>query len=106
MTKRKTTATPEMQETADRLTRAMERNQTAQPRNQQQPALDLLVALGSFVVHVDEVFENTHGGRLLETLYPGAQADVYAIRSILETASVKAWVRDMGALLPLKRSKR
>lgn len=61
-----------------------------------QPELTLLIALGSIAVHVDEMFDNTERGLKLEGVYFGAQADVHAIRSLLEGKRLKEWVKENG----------
>lgn len=60
-----------------------------------EPDLALLCKLGSIVVHADEMTE------------PGAhEFDHTAVRSLLADPEVKAWIKGMGGLLPLKRSAR
>lgn len=57
------------------------------------PDAQLLMKLGSIVVHADEATS------------PGSSSlDVDAIRSLVADPAVQAWVKDMGALLPVKRS--
>lgn len=56
------------------------------------PSAALLVKLGSAVVHADEL-----------TSPHGHDFDRTAIRTIVDDPDVKAWVKAMGALLPVKR---
>ena len=57
------------------------------------PSLALLSKLGSIVVHADEIIS------------PGSHSfDVAAIRTLLEDAEVRQWIRDMGVYMPVKRS--
>lgn len=73
---------------------------------QNQPSLGLLITLGSIAMHVDEVFDNTERGQKLEGAYLGAQADMIAIRTLLDNSELREWMREMGVLLPLKRNVR
>lgn len=57
--------------------------------------MPLLVKLGSIVVHADELTE------------PGGhEFDHTTIRTLLTDPDVQKWIKDMGVLLPLKRSTR
>ena len=58
------------------------------------PSVSLLSKLGSIVVHADEA---TSAGR--------HEFDIVAIKSLLDDTEVKEWITDMGAFLPVKRSK-
>lgn len=63
-----------------------------------QPSLTLLIKLGSIAVHADELTENEgHAAHAF---------DMVALRQLIVDPEVSRWVRDMGALLPLKRSTR
>ena len=64
----------------------------ADPRT---PSLALLVKLGSIVVHADEF-----------TKPGGHEFDMIAMRRLIDDPEVKAWVKLMGAFLPLKRPSR
>jgi hypothetical protein len=56
------------------------------------PSVTLLCKLGSIAVHADEMTA------------PGAhQFDLTALRALLADAEVSEWIKDMGAMLPLKR---
>lgn len=58
------------------------------------PSLSLLVKLGSIVVHADEY------------LSPSAHVfDLEALRVGLRDPEVQEWIKDMGALLPVKRNR-
>lgn len=79
------------------------------------PPLDVLVALGSLLVHVEEMVDELGGfERFTNAVVEGARGrnwravefDLNAIRPLLSNESVAAWRRNMGALLPLKRSER
>lgn len=60
-----------------------------------EPSLTLLCKLGSIIVHADEATE------------PGAhELDVTVLRALLADPEVKDWIKGMGTMLPLKRSKR
>lgn len=54
--------------------------------------LGLLIKLGSLVVHADELLSPD-----------GRQADRIAIEGLLSDPEVIAWIKGMGAMLPLKR---
>ena len=56
------------------------------------PSLQLLAKIGAVVVHVDELFSPD-----------GRNIDKEAIMPLLADPEVRQWVKDMGALLPLKR---
>lgn len=59
------------------------------------PSLTLLCKLGSIVVHADEMTD------------PGAhEYDRTAMMTLIADPEVQAWIKGMGALLPLKRSAR
>lgn len=55
--------------------------------------IQTLVKLGSIVVHADEL-----------TSPHGHAVDSVAIRSLLDDPDVKAWIKSMGPMLPLKRN--
>jgi len=59
------------------------------PRN---PSLPLLMKLGSIIVHVDEWFSED-----------GRDVDKVVVLRAIDDPEVKQWIKDMGALLPLKR---
>jgi len=60
-----------------------------------EPSVSLLCKLGSIIVHADEMTE------------PGGhEFDHAALRTLLADPEVKAWIKGMGAMLPLKRSAR
>lgn len=56
------------------------------------PSLSVLVKLGSIVVHADELFSPD-----------GRDIDKQMVESLLRDPEVVDWIREMGALLPLKR---
>ena len=56
------------------------------------PSIQLLVKLGSIVVHADEL-----------TSKGGHPMDAIAIRSGMDDLDVREWIDRMGELLPLKR---
>jgi hypothetical protein len=59
------------------------------------PSSGLLCKLGSIIVHADEMTED------------GAHSfDEATFRLLLNDAEVKAWIKGMGPMLPLKRSAR
>lgn len=60
------------------------------------PSMQLLMKLGSIVVHADEGTSPT-GGHVF---------DVSAARVLLDDPEVAAWIAAMGPLLPRKRSAR
>lgn len=79
------------------------------------PPLDVLIALGSLAVHVEELIEVVGGfdkfEEALQRFTPirftnAVTADVAAMRTNLQTGNLPAWRVKMGALLPLKRSQR
>jgi hypothetical protein len=61
----------------------------------EKPSLPLLVKLGSIIVHADEF--TTPGGH---------EFDLVAIKQLLADPEVEAWIKDMGALLPVMRQKK
>ena len=62
--------------------------------NPLKPGADVLVRLGSLAVHVDEFISED-----------GHEADLHAIKSLLDDDILKNWLEDMrkGAWLPVKR---
>lgn len=67
------------------------------------PSVLLLIKLGAIVVHFDELTENPKFKEL--TLDDTASYDLAAISGVFDD-EVKQWIKDMGPLLPLKRSTR
>jgi hypothetical protein len=57
------------------------------------PGLSLLVKLGSIAVHVEEMLGTT-----------GHTFDRYALKTLLDDAEVKQWIKDMGVYMPIKRT--
>lgn len=57
------------------------------------PNMTLLVKIGSALIHFDEA-----------TSAEGRGVDMAIARRLLEDSDVRKWIKDMGALLPLKRS--
>ena len=58
----------------------------------QKPSLTLLIKLGSIIVHADE------------TLSPdGRNVDKDITLRLIADPEVQKWIKEMGALLPLKR---
>lgn len=58
------------------------------------PSALLLIKLGSIAVHADE---------LIETKFAHTEWDLPALQTALDD-EVRAWIRGMGPMLPLKRS--
>lgn len=58
------------------------------------PALSLLVKLGSIAVHVSEL----HGP-------DGRHIDRMLVDQFLNDIEIKIWIKQMGVMLPLKRTK-
>lgn len=56
------------------------------------PSLSLLIKLGSIAVHADEAFSTD-----------GRNVDVDVTKGLIQDPEVRAWIKEMGALLPLKR---
>jgi hypothetical protein len=56
------------------------------------PSINLLCKLGSIAVHVEESLSKK-----------GHALDVIAVKSLLDDAEVKQWIKDMGVYMPLKR---
>lgn len=56
------------------------------------PSLQLLMKLGSIVVHADEAISAK-----------GHRFDVEAMKPLLADDEVKEWIKDMGVYLPVKR---
>jgi hypothetical protein len=60
-----------------------------------QPSLPLLMKLGSIVVHADEFTE------------PGGhEFDLHALKTLIRDADVQVWIKAMGGLLPVKRTRK
>lgn len=55
--------------------------------------MTLLVKLGSIAVHTDEMLSAD-----------GRNIDRTVVQTLLQDPEVQAWVKDMGPLLPLKRT--
>lgn len=79
------------------------------------PPLDVLIKLGSLAVHVEELVEVVGGFERFEAAIDSlthirfknaVTADVAAIRTLVEDGQLREWFAAMGALLPVKRSKR
>jgi hypothetical protein len=60
--------------------------------NPLKPSLSLLVKLGSLAVHCEEMLSPA-----------GHQFDKAAIDTLLHDKEVKAWIKAMGAFMPVKR---
>ena len=60
------------------------------------PSVLLLIKLGSIIVHVDE---------MVETKFANIDFDGSALRTVFDD-EVRAWIKEMGPLLPAKRSTR
>ena len=56
------------------------------------PSLKILTALGSIAIHVEEAMSGN-----------GHNFDVIAIKTLLHDADLRQWIKDMGALMPVKR---
>jgi hypothetical protein len=56
------------------------------------PSLQLLMKLGSIVVHTDEFFNPD-----------GHDIDRVTILNMIDDPEVQEWIKDMGAFLPLRR---
>lgn len=60
--------------------------------NALEPRLELLVKIGSIIVHVDEL------------LSPGGHPfDKIVSEQLINDAEVQQWIKQMGPLLPVKR---
>jgi hypothetical protein len=65
--------------------------------NPLQPTLVMLIKLGSIAVHADEITEDEgHAAHAF---------DMVALRQLIDDPEVKAWIKEMGAYLPLKRTR-
>lgn len=62
------------------------------------PSVLLLIKLGAIAVHVDEMIETNFDPRSI-------MFDKAAIETCIDD-EVRQWIKDMGPLLPLKRSTR
>lgn len=62
------------------------------------PQLSLLIKLGSIAVHVDEMNDYHFNPALPQ--YP---FDLASLTQLLRDSEVTDWVKEMGALLPVKR---
>lgn len=72
------------------------------------PSVLLLIKLGAIVVHFDELTEMKwfKEAVAIDALHEGtSQFDLNAISTVFDD-EVKQWIKDMGPLLPLKRSTR
>ncbi len=56
------------------------------------PTLQLLMKLGSIIVHTDEAFS-----------VKGRRLDIEVMKPLLADPEVQQWIKDMGVYLPLKR---
>jgi hypothetical protein len=56
------------------------------------PSLQLLMKLGSIIVHADEMVSAT-----------GHAFDEITLQTLLRDPEVQQWIKDMGPLLPQKR---
>jgi len=61
------------------------------------PSPTLLIKLGSALIHAEE---------MIETKMKNAEFDIPAFKTVADDPEVKTWVKEMGAMLPLKRSTR
>ena len=68
------------------------------------PRVELLVKLGSALVHFDEISESEWFAEASRS-GPAAGFDLAAIKAAFDD-EVRQWLSDMGPLLPLKRSTR
>lgn len=59
------------------------------------PSVGLLAKLGAIAVHADEMFSSD-----------GHHFDRIALEQLLKDPEVKAWLKAMGPLVPLKRKDR
>lgn len=57
-----------------------------------QPDLQLLMKLGSIVVHAEEAISAD-----------GHEFDIEAMKPLLADSDVRQWIKDMGVYLPKKR---
>lgn len=64
------------------------------PAQKYGPSLSLLAKLGSIIVHTDELLSPTGHGY-----------DKIALQQLIKDPEVQQWIKDMGALLPVKRNK-
>jgi hypothetical protein len=71
------------------------------------PPLDVLIKLGSLLVHAEEYFDGLKASGIApQTLTPTAAFDYAAINTLLGDESLQAWRVEMRALLPVKREDR
>lgn len=71
------------------------------------PPLDVLIKLGSLLVHAEEYFDGLKASGIApQTLTPTAAFDYAAIRTILGDEALQKWRSEMRALLPVKREDR
>ncbi len=56
------------------------------------PELNLLMKLGSIIVHAEEMISPQ-----------GHDVDREALKALLANPDVQQWIKDMGVFLPLKR---
>lgn len=61
------------------------------------PSATLLIKLGSAMIHAEE---------MIETKFRNVEFDVPAFNTAAQDPEVRAWVKAMGPMLPLKRSTR
>ena len=59
------------------------------------PSATVLIKLGSIAVHVEE---------MIETKFKNVDFDLPPVKADLSDPEVRAWIKDMGVFLPLKRS--
>lgn len=71
------------------------------------PPLDVLIKLGSLLVHAEEYFDGLKASGIApQTLTPTAAFDFAAMRTIFSDEAVQQWRREAGALLPVRRDER
>ena len=66
------------------------------------PSTELLMALGSALVHADEFIGPEPLGKGWRPA--GHPLDLEAFRALMDQPIVKQWIEDMGPLLPVRRS--
>jgi hypothetical protein len=79
------------------LVNSANRKGNKMPKNDPlKPSAILLIKLGSIAVHLDE---------MIETKFQDVAFDLPALQTVFDD-EVKDWIKNMGPLLPLKRSTR
>lgn len=66
-----------------------------------QPSAELLMALGSALVHADEFLGEAELGK--DWRPAGHPLDYGSFRALMDQPIVRQWLADMGPLLPLRR---